>query len=476
MTADELAKWTRTRGDSLRVDDLSVVTPAGIFGGRGTLRNENQRFLLKATLSGPGKLPDVNGHYDRAQFWNISGRIEETLPFSAEGLSKEHSPHFGGSDFQQATFALDRLSLVTEETRAHDVATAEAIAQIPGEDASTPSAYLGRAYLQGYKPAWFNGGITVKTNHEFFGERIQQNDGMFRGEFGDFEFALICAGTDCEVCLRVKENAVVTTAQFVATFAAFRSAVAFVHGRETWPQRFTISQGFLTIRDDVYPQRDLPSTPFRLLGEAECANGADLRLALVKATELFLRDDAVCSLAQRALYLCRQSSLRMTPLDVGTLSMCAVFEGLVIGLHSQLASSGNSEEAAAFNAAKAQLAAFSREQESKGVPGFSRFTGLLSSAKPYRLKDALHWLATHLRLRWEPGMQEVFEAWSSERNILAHGSKPKEDLSERMNNQSRIAGAINLIVARLAGYTGLAIYSALEDRRVRLSDDPDNDS
>ncbi len=294
---------------------------------------------------------------------------------------------------------------------------------------------------------------------------------MFRGELDDFEFAMICSGPDCEACLRVKKDRTVTEAQFLATFAAFRSAVAFVHGQETWPQRFTISQGIHTLHDDIYPRRDLPSTPFRLLGEAACANGADLRLALVKSTHFFLRNDAECSLVQRTLYLCRQSSLRMTPVDVGTLSICAVFEGLVIGLHSCLASSDSSDETAAFNAAKAQLTAFARNQESKGVPGFSRLTGLLSSAKPYRLKDALAWLASHLRLRWEPEMKEVFEAWSSERKFLAHGSKPNLDSFERMNNQSRIAGAINLIVARLAGYTGLAIYSALEDRYVQLTDE-----
>ena len=160
-----------------------------------------------------------------------------------------------------------------------------------------------------------------------------------------------------EVYLRTKEGSRVNEEEFRATVAALRTAIAFVHGREAWPQHITIKHGFHTIQDDVHPPRELESTPWSLLSERACANGADLGLALVSATKFFLRNDSISELVQRTLYLCRQSSLRVAPLDVGTLSMCAVLEGLVATLHRCLAAPGATPDAAGFDAAKAELVA-----------------------------------------------------------------------------------------------------------------------
>lgn len=471
MKPDEFAKWARGSAEPLRVDDISITTPEGVFEGSGTLRTENECFVLKVTLNNnSARLPEVRGTYTREQFWKISGRIEDKLPFSAEGISGHRSSHRGHYVVEQVTFKLHHLSLVTERTREADHATAAAVMDMRPMEETHPPTFWGYAYLEGHKPICENANTRTEITNDFLGDSGGTERDTFMSDFDHFEFALIRTDDDCEAYLRTRAGSPITEEQFCSTFAAFKTAIAFVHGREAWPQHLRITHGLLTIEETVHPHRELASTPCRLLNDTACANGADFALALVSATKFFLRNDAISDLVKRTLYLCRQSSLRVTPLDVGTLSMCAVFEGLATGLHRHLASPDATDDAHAFNTAKAELLTLARQRETEGASGFSRLVGLLGGAKPYRTKDAFQWLTSHFGLQWEPQMREAFAAWNTERHALAHGSEPDESSCDRMTNQSRIAGSINLIVARLMGYTGLALFSALEDRFVRLSE------
>lgn len=466
MKPEDFAKWARKRGEPLRVDAITVVTPTGTFAGRGTLKVEGEKLMLKVTLNDLAQLPEVSGTYTREQFWKISGRIEERLPFQTIGLSTKRSTHHGHFAVEQARFDLDHLSFVTEHTRAQDNSTAAFFAAEP--EPTEPATFWGRAFLEGHKPFATNAGTKTKTTNDFLGDSSQDVADTYKGDFGDFEYAMIRVEKDCEAYLRTKKGSRVSEDEFRATFTAFRTAMAFIHGREVWPQHITINHGFHTLLDEVHPPRELASTSWCLLSERTCAHGADLGLALVSATKFFLHNDTISELVQRSLYLCRQSSSRVTPLDVGTLSMCAVLEGLVTTLHRQLAAPDKTPEAIAFESARNKLLALARRRESRGVPGFVRLVGLLSAAKPYRMKEAMQSLATHLDLRWEPEMKDAFAAWTAERNALAHGSEPDDESCDRMTNQSRLAGAVNLIVARLIGYSGLAVFSAVESRLVRL--------
>jgi hypothetical protein len=371
---------------------------------------------------------------------------------------------------EQATFDFGCLSFSTEQTRTREREPAERVKRESNRDDEKPSSYWGYAYLEGNKPIWKNAGTNTKSVNDFLGDSSHSARDTFMGKFDEFEFALIRADDDCKAYFRTRDGSTVSETAFISAFASFRRAIAFVQGREAWPQHIRITRGFTTIQEDVYPHRVLPSTQWRFLNQTGCANGADLEQAIVLATKFFLRGDVISETVQRALYLCRQSSLRVTPLDVGTLSLCAVFEGLVIAIHRHLAGADLTDEAREFEAAKAELLMLARKREGEGASSFSRLVGLLGAAKPYRPKDALQWLVKHLNLRWEPEMKEVLVAWQSERHTLAHGDEPDDSSGDRMTQQCRLAGGINLIIARLMGYTGLAIFSALEDRYVRLKD------
>lgn len=469
MKIEEFASWARRGGEPLRVDGISIATTNGIFNGRGTLKVAGEELLLKVTLN-DSQLPDLESgrYYTREEFWSISGRIEDRLPFQAAGLSAERSTHHGHFTVQEASFHLSHLSFVTDQSRAMEDTTAAFFAT--NRESEETSDFWGRAFLEGHKPLWTNEKSVTKTCNGYLGDcLVEHKSDTYKGEFEDFEFAMIRVEKDTEVYLRTKKGSSVDEGEFRATFEAYRKAIAFTHGREAWPQHITIKRGFRTVQDDIYPPRKLAKTPWCLLSERTCANGSDLGLALVAATKFFLRADDLSKLVLRSLYLCRQSSLRVAPLDVGTLSLCAVLEGLVMSLHRQLLVSDATGEAIAFENAKDWLIRMARRCESRKLPGFKRLVGILSSARPYRMKEAFERLADHLDLPWEPEMKDALAAWSAERNALAHGGAPEEGSCDRMAKQSRLAGAVNLIVARLIGYYGLAVFSAIEERFVRLA-------
>jgi hypothetical protein len=470
MKPEEFAKWARIGDGVLRVDGIEIVTPQKTVFGHGTIRSEGKKFLLKVTLHGSETLPKLHGIYTREQFWKIRGRIEDKLPFTAEGLSNDRDTHRGHFAVEQASFRFDHLSFATKEQRIEDLQVAEFMRSArKGEEEKAPS-YWGYCYLEGHEPVWKNDGTDTRIVNDFLGESSESSQDTLMGEFDLFKFALVQEGHDSKVYLRTLPNHSVDDAEFLDVLVAFRTAIAFVNGREAWPQHIRVVRIGTTLVEDICPRRDLAATPYRLLNDTACANGANAIDAIILATRFFHRHDKISKLVERTLHLCLQSSLNVAPLDVGTLSLCAVFEGLVTTLHHLLAAPGQSDDAHAFQSAKEELLELARKREADGAPGFTRLVGLLAAAKSYRPKDALQWLVGHLGLRWEPEMKEAFAAWQSERHALAHGGEPDETSGDRMVHQSRIAGGINLIVARLMGYTGLAIFSAIEDRYTRLAD------
>src|SRR5207253_198037 len=99
--------------------------------------------------------------------------------------------------------------------------------------------------------------------------------------------------------------------------------------------------------------------------------------------------------------------------------------------------------------------------------GYKRLRSVIQTAEVIRKREKVIAIAKHLGLDWESHLSAAFDAWNSERHPGAHGAYNQETdegvIAERMFNKSRIAGGINLLVARRTGYKGLAIRSILED-------------
>jgi hypothetical protein len=68
-------------------------------------------------------------------------------------------------------------------------------------------------------------------------------------------------------------------------------------------------------------------------------------------------------------------------------------------------------------------------------------------------------------MQWEPRWEAIYATWKAHRNSALHVGKnrPEEDYREDLIVCSRVAGAINVLLLRLMGYTGEVRWSAFGD-------------
>jgi hypothetical protein len=76
-------------------------------------------------------------------------------------------------------------------------------------------------------------------------------------------------------------------------------------------------------------------------------------------------------------------------------------------------------------------------------------------------------IVNHFGLKWQDDMDNIFKTWKRARHPLVH-SKARAEISEdeqkaAVLNESRIAGAINILLLKLFGYSGHMRHSTFED-------------
>jgi aromatic ring hydroxylase len=99
--------------------------------------------------------------------------------------------------------------------------------------------------------------------------------------------------------------------------------------------------------------------------------------------------------------------------------------------------------------------------------GYKRIHDIVQSAEVFNAKHMLQTIVSHFSLQWDNDMELVFKTWQRARNPSVHQSKyatrSEDDLKEISLAESRIAGAINILLLKLFGYSGYIRHSAFED-------------
>jgi hypothetical protein len=325
MNVKQFSDWARTGGEALRADVLVIQTAEGEFEAHGTMRVYDEKFLLKVTLHGERELPRVPSPIARKDFWKISGLLEDELRFCALGISHNRQFHSGRVTVLQATFDLDRLSFVTEESTEAEKSlhaqvellrntTSQINSDEPPGDTSA-QLHCGYARLVGHKLLWKNGQTKTDIANDFMGKRGGWTADTFMGKIGMFEYALIKVEGDVEFHLRTTDGSPpITDGEFQKTFDGFLTSIAFLHGREAWPQHCRIERGFMTLEEVISPRCDLPSTPLVVLNETACANGADFGKAMRAALAFFLSPEiGALSLPQSPIKPASDANRRRNP-------------------------------------------------------------------------------------------------------------------------------------------------------------------
>lgn len=329
------------------------------------------------------------------------------------------------------------------------------------------------ARLVDYELVWGRGKTVTTIENDYLPKKTATSHDTLQGSFGDFDYALIQRKEDCEVHLHRAREESESCPYMQAAMTALLHAVAFLHGRNAWPQWQRIEIDGDGADEFTTAPRQVPQTIHTLLTERTCQSGSDATLFIRKAVECFLREDEFSESLNHFLFLAREASAKETPDHVGVLGLCAVFEGLVGFLHSHFCGSDEAKEDAAFDEVRVDLARYSkeradnREAQATTTTAWRRFIGMIQSAHALRPADKFQKVVAHFGLPVEK-LSPALAAWRKTRNPLAHGMTPSMEFAEEAFASSRIAGVINVLAAAAIGYSGLAVLSRIEDQFVRL--------
>jgi len=155
--------------------------------------------------------------------------------------------------------------------------------------------------------------------------------------------------------------------------------------------------------------------------------------------------------------------------EITTIALCTLFENLVRLLFAELKLNEKCDniEYKSFEVAKIEIADQINRQIADNGEGFRRLHNIVKTAQFFSMEQMFHAVINHFELKWQDDMDKIFKTWKRARNPLVHG-KTRAEISEDEHkasvlDESRIAGAINILLLKLFGYSGHMRYSTFED-------------
>jgi hypothetical protein len=215
-------------------------------------------------------------------------------------------------------------------------------------------------------------------------------------------------------------------------FYALMNALAFTSGIHAWPYRIEYLRDDQNITDRVTSTRRLANTvhvPFHLLK----FNFQDV---IKKATSFFETKNKLNEEVAGILFLLREAAdYQNVHGEITLIALCVLFESLVNQLFKEL----NLEEKV-------------------------RQLGI----EKINMRERFQAVANHFNLPWQNDMEAIFKTWQKVRDPLIHG-KGRSNQSEAeskaaMVAESQIAGAMNILILKLFGYSGRMSASVFESK------------
>ena len=479
MTADEFVKIVRNGSDKLRVDDIVFGNAEKEFRGKGMLRISSERIEIEVTLNkGEKPPPRRTGIFTKSDFLKLRGIIEDRLEFRCNhvgpgGKSNEYyelQPTGSYDAIHKIIFRLHPIELIptglatltTEErTRFYAQIRKDATDPTQGEQASeenSGSAIQFEAKLRDYP--------------FFLGNEL-------KGEMGNCDFTLAKEGeTDLRVSLcSKKQYRSSSEEEDWRKFQALMDAMAFIHGTHAWPFRIEYWRGVRKVTDRVTAAQKLGRTAHAPFGEALEFNAKtgqaewDYAATIRKVANFFEQASDIRNEIAVILFLFREAGNGVHS-EITTLAMCTLFENLVNLLFKELRlkekALQENRDLQLFEEARVEIAEQLALRTAEKGSGFERWQKVVRTTSLFTQREKFQAVVSHLGLKWEGDMELVFNLWKNARNPLVYettrAERSEEQIKQSSIDESRIAGAINVIVLKLFGYTGLMRASVFEDQ------------
>lgn len=238
----------------------------------------------------------------------------------------------------------------------------------------------------------------------------------------------------------------------------------------------TIRQNGAQLFDKLHAVRKLDRTSLAPFSERIGFNAAVGQIEwqfadfLGQATRFFNSGSELSDAASRALWLLRASNAKNVPGEITLMSLCVLLESLA-GTIFDDKKLELTQDAASFEQARAKLLEWIKENKPHDSRGFQRFQNMIASARLDRAKDKYKAVSQHFDLQWEGLMKDAWDIWEKVRNKGAHNilrEEKEQKLDSHFTAVGRIAGAINVLVLRLIGYSGIARTSVFEDKHHKI--------
>jgi hypothetical protein len=449
MTADQFAELVRSGEGKLRVSKVVLYAEGRKIRGHGVLKINTEELELDLELAPKSQMPGRGKSiWNEEDFWRLSGVIEGNLSFTSGRVSPgSRTDHFGRTTRTVQSLHLPRIDLKPEA---------------PSKKQSKEPKVKFEAVLIGCQQFFLNAGTSTTINNDFLDKRTRSSADTFIDRRHDYDFALIERDNgDMEVHLRSKSKFRSKGEEDDRRrFQALLSAVGFTHGFQPWPFHLTYWRDGQRLSDQVTAPRTLAKTihaPFdRGLGFGVGQGRKGARNSPIRiAANFFEKEKVFSEKLSYLLFLFRAGGAKSVDVRIRTLVFCSMFEGIVDLLfdHLRLEQQLRTKEPQfdEYIRQRDRLCSRLKRFAGKSDSVLQRIAATLEHAKAIRVRDKFRALCDHFGLN-QKEMTRHLDSWMKRRNPLSHGNW--DSTSEDFIDQSRIAGAIIILVLKVMGYSG----------------------
>ncbi len=509
ITAKQFAEGIRTIGAKFPLNGTVKTKDGAEFSGSGTIVRTKDSFVLHVTFPVGGEPPKSEGGiFTLDDCWTFEGTIGIDLRLSVEHLAPWGTTHWTNGvtsrDFETHTLTLPapgydnlpirQVSALLEATQkladenGGEVPvdfniTVPALTPVdPSSETEKPSPYSNGVWIHALVPDFplihTNGGTEFIEKNDFLGELTRSTADTFSGSFERVSFGLVRREKDLNIYLYLpnlidEAISIQTHEQFLT---AFLTGLAFATGQNCWPYHVTIRQNGRLLIDKLHAVRKTDRSSLAPFSERIGFNAKvgqiewEFAAFLGKAAQFFNSKSEISEAASQALWLLRSADAKNVPDEITLMSLCVLLESLAGMIYEEKGLS-SAQDSASFEKAREELLAWIKEKEPTDGSALQRFQNMISSAQLERAKDKYKAISEHFGLQWEGLMKDAWSIWEKVRNKGAHNilkNEKEQKIDTHFTAIGRIAGAINVLVLRLIGYSGITRTSVFEDKHNKI--------
>jgi hypothetical protein len=409
------------------------------------------RFEFTVTLPDGMEPPELRtGSYIQKDFWRMTGIIEDELSFfipSLPPVSRVHSRNgkislgFHTNAIEMSPLGFDELSYDELEALLYrDEEAEEPVQEVkePAPKDSNECSIEFSGFFRGLELIARNGGTDTIEKNDFLGERKSSAlDTTFGSLSENLEFGLVKRVDGVDFHLRSKTGyKSAGKEKDIQIFDAFREAIGFLHGMHPWPETIQYRRDHRLLMDRIRTSEKLAISPHKAFSERIWYNvrvgncSWDYVATLALAFHFFRQDSPLSREVRQLLFLAREACRKEVHSRISCIAICSLLESLINAVY-------------------------------ESAPGFV--------APPRRppAKERFQSVVDRLALKWAGDWDGLFEFWRINRNGLVHrGSDPKigDSGGNDVSVESQIGGAINILILKLMGYSGIVCSSVYEDK------------